>query len=173
VQEPASPEAVHVNNAGLVLAAAYLPRLFDMLELVEASAFKSTEAALRAVHLLQYLVDASTNCPEYRLFLNKLLCGVEPEAAVPREIEPAEGEQQILTGLLRGMIDNWKALGNTSVAGLREAFLQRQGRLQLLNDAWHLRVETRAYDMLLDRLPWSYSLIKSPWMDRVIHVEWR
>ncbi|MGD8931021.1 MAG: contractile injection system tape measure protein, partial [Chromatiales bacterium] len=115
----------------------------------------------------------NTACPEYRLFLNKLLCGIEPAAAVPRQIEPVEQELDILQGLLQGMIDNWKALGNTSVAGLREAFLQRQGRLQLLDDAWHLRVETKAYDMLLDQLPWSFSIIKHPWMDRVIHVEWR
>ncbi|MGD8587565.1 MAG: contractile injection system tape measure protein [Chromatiales bacterium] len=173
VQEPASQTEVYVNNAGLVLAAPYLPRLFEMLGLVEKSAFNSTEAALRAVHLLQCLVDENTACPEYRLFLNKLLCGIEPAAAVPRQIEPVEQELDILQGLLQGMIDNWKALGNTSVAGLREAFLQRQGRLQLLDDAWHLRVETKAYDMLLDQLPWSFSIIKHPWMDRVIHVEWR
>jgi hypothetical protein len=80
---------------------------------------------------------------------------------------------EVINGLLRGMIDNWKALGNTSVAGLREAFLQRQGRLQLRDDAWHLRVESKTYDMLLDQLPWGFSTIKYPWMERVVYVEWR
>jgi hypothetical protein len=173
VQEIAPQAEVHVTNAGLVLASPYLPRLFEMLELAEKATFKSVEAALRAVHLLQYLVDENTACPEYRLFLNKLLCGVKTDEAVPRGIEPTEQERHALIGLLQGMIGNWKVLGKTSVAGLREAFLQRQGRLQLLNDAWHLRVETRAYDMLLDQLPWSFAIIKHPWMERVIHVEWR
>ena len=173
VEEPVPQEEVYINNAGLVLAAPYLPRLFEMLELVEKSAFKSAEAALRAVHLLQYLVDECTAGPEYRLFLNKLLCGVKTDEALPREIEPDVRERQILNGLLQGMIDNWKALGNTSVAGLREAFLQRQGRLRRLDDAWHLQVEAKAYDMLLDQLPWSFAIIKHPWMERVIHVEWR
>ena len=71
------------------------------------------------------------------------------------------------------MIDNWKVLGNTSVAGLRETFLQRQGRLQLRDDAWRLRVEPKAFDMLLDQLPWGFSTIKYPWMERAIYVEWR
>jgi hypothetical protein len=172
-EEPVAQEEVQINNAGLVLVAPYLPRLFAMLELVDKSVFKSTEAALRAVHLLQYLVDRRTSCPEYRLFLNKLLCGVGTDQAPPREIEPDKREKQTLDGLLQGMIANWKALGNTSVAGLREAFLQRQGRLQLRDEAWHLRVESKTYDMLLDQLPWSFSLIKHPWMERVIHVEWR
>ena len=30
-----------------------------------------------------------------------------------------------------------------------------------------------AFDMLLDRIPWSFSTIRHAWMDRVVHVEWR
>ena len=43
----------------------------------------------------------------------------------------------------------------------------------LKGDAWHLLVEPRAFDMLLDQLPWSFSMIKHPWMDRVVYVDWR
>jgi hypothetical protein len=56
---------------------------------------------------------------------------------------------------------------------LRESFLQRGGRLQRKGDAWQLAVETRAFDMLLDQVPWSYSTIKFGWMERVIYVDWR
>ena len=61
----------------------------------------------------------------------------------------------MIEGLIQGLIQNWKTVGNTSVAGLRETFLQREGRLQLRDDAWHLLVEPRAFDMLLDSLPWK------------------
>lgn len=166
-------EAVYIANAGIVLAAPYLPRLFEMLGLIEMSAFKDQEAKLRAVHMLQYLVNENTASPEYQLFLNKLLCGVKTDAPILRQIELTEHEKKLLNSLLQGMIENWKVLGNTSVAGLREAFLQRQGRLQLRNDAWHLRVEPRPFDMLLDQLPWRFSTIKYRWMERVIYVEWR
>jgi hypothetical protein len=71
------------------------------------------------------------------------------------------------------MIQNWKTIGNTSIAGFRESFLQREGRLQLIDNAWHLIVVPKAFDMLLDQIPWSFSTIKHPWMERVVYVEWR
>jgi hypothetical protein len=80
---------------------------------------------------------------------------------------------EVVEGLIRGMIQNWKSVGNTSVAGFRESFLQREGRLQLQQDAWHLLVEQRAFDLLLDSLPWSFATVRHPWMERVIYVEWR
>jgi hypothetical protein len=36
-----------------------------------------------------------------------------------------------------------------------------------------LSVEAKAFDMLLEQLPWSYSTIKFPWMARPIYTEWR
>ncbi len=166
-------EDIHISNAGIVLAAPYLARLFEMLGLTEKSAFKDSQAAVRGVHMLQFLVDEHTDCPEYQLVLNKLLCGVKTGKPIAREVSLSPAEKQQLEGLLRGLIQNWKSLGNTSVAGLRESFLQRQGRLQLRDDAWHLLVEAKPFDMLLDQIPWSYSTIKFPWMERVIYVEWR
>uniref|UniRef100_UPI004055FD20 contractile injection system tape measure protein n=1 Tax=Candidatus Electronema sp. TaxID=2698783 RepID=UPI004055FD20 len=166
-------EEVMVENAGMIIAATYLPRLFAMLGLLEKSAFKDAEAAERAVHLLQYLVEQRTDRPEYQLVLNKILCGVQTGIPIIREIEASEEEKQAIDGLLAAVIQHWGALGSTSVAGLREAFLQRSGRLRLKDDAWYLEVEQKAYDMLLDRLPWSFSLIKLPWMQRLVHVKWR
>ena len=166
-------EEIYLENAGLVLVATYMDRLFKMLGLLEQSSFKDTEAAERAVHLLQYLVEERCDRPEYLLVLNKILCGIAPEFPLIREIEITDQEKQTIDGLLAAVIQHWGAIGKTSVAGLREAFLQREGYLRLQDDAWHLRVEEKAYDMLLDRLPWSFSLIKLPWMERALHVQWR
>ena len=171
--QDAFEEEVAVENAGMVLAATYLPRLFAMLGLLEKSAFKDAEAAERAVHLLQYLVEERTDRPEYLLVLNKILCGVQTGMPIIREIEASAAEKETIDGLLAAVIQHWGALGSTSVSGLREAFLQRSGRLRLKDDAWYLEVEQKAYDMLLDRLPWSFSVIKLPWMQRVVHVKWR
>jgi hypothetical protein len=172
-KEAARPEEIYVTNAGMVIAAPYLPRLFELLKLTEKSRFKSREATERGVHLLQYLVDARTNTPEYQLVLNKLLCGVKPGLPIVRGIEITEEETEAITGLITAMIQNWKLIGNTSVAGFRESFLQREGRLMRKEDAWHLQVEQRAFDMLLDQIPWSFSTIKYSWMDRIIFVQWR
>ncbi len=166
-------ENIVIYNAGLVLAAPYLPRLFERLALMEKSLFRSREAAVRGVHLLQFLVNERSASAEYLLVLNKLLCGIDIDDAIESGVEIDAAEQELLNGLLQGMIHNWKALGNTSVAGLRESFLQRAGRLQLRDNAWHLVVEPKPFDMLLDQIPWGYATIKFPWMERVIYVEWR
>lgn len=172
-QTPMPKEDIILYNAGMVLAAPYLQRLFGMLKLTEQSAFKDQKSAERAIHLLEYLVNESTDMPEYRLVLNKILCGVKTGRPIERSIMVQETEKTAIEGLLQGMISNWKRLGNTSVQGFRESFLQREGRLQLKEDDWHLSVQPKAYDMLLDQIPWSFSIIRLPWMERTVYVKWR
>jgi hypothetical protein len=167
-------EEIYIENAGQVLAAPYLPRLFSMLKLVEGGAFVDRHAAERAVHLLQFMVNEQTRSPEYQLTLNKILCGVKTGIPICAEIDISAHEQETIEGLIRGMIQNWKTIGNTSISGLRETFLQRKGKLQLKEDGmWYLTVEPGVFDMLLDSLPWSYSVIKHSWMERAVHVTWR
>ncbi|NKB82756.1 MAG: hypothetical protein GKS05_12915 [Nitrospirales bacterium] len=166
-------EEVYITNAGQVLAAPYLPRLFTMLHLTEASAFKSREAAERAIHVIQFMVNECTSSPEYQLVLNKILCGVETGMPIVRDISLSDQEQATIEGLIEAMIQHWKVIGSTSVAGFRESFLQREGKLYLKDHAWHLLVEPRPFDMLLDQVPWSFSTIKFPWMERILYVEWR
>jgi hypothetical protein len=164
---------VYVANAGLVLLAAYLPRLFTRLQLASTSALASPEAAQRAVHLTQWLVDGRSDAPEHELPLNKLLCGLALKTPAVRAAEPTAHEQATALQMLHAVIAHWKALGQTSVQGLRSTFLQREGRLVLDGDCWRLLVEPRAFDMLLDRLPWGFATVRLPWMERVIHVDWR
>jgi hypothetical protein len=164
---------IYLINAGMVLAAPYLPRLWSMLELTEHGAFKSPQAAERAVHLLQFMVNEKTASPEYQLSLNKLLCGVGGGLPIVREIRITDQEVEVIEQLIKAMILHWKVIGNTSVKGLRESFLLRPGWLHLKDDAWHLRVQEGVFDMLLDQLPWSFSIIKYPWMERAVHVSWR
>jgi len=171
-EEPAPLENIYIANAGAVLFAPYLPRLFERLGLVDRGKFNNREAAEYGVHCVQFLVNESTSSPEYQLVLNKLLCGVKPGLPIRRSIELADGHKEQLEALLQAIIQHWKPLANTSIAGLRESFLQRNGSLQLKDEAWHLSVEARSFDMLLDQVPWSFLTIKYPWMDRVIHVEW-
>jgi hypothetical protein len=166
-------EEVYVENAGLVLLSPYLPRYFDMVGLMEGRNFKDRAHAERGVHLLQYLLNDSTENFEYQLVLNKVLCGVRAGIPICKGIEITEQEKTCSGNLLQGVLQNWPALKNTSVEGLRESFLQRKAHLQLKDDAWHLQVESKAFDMLLDGVPWNYGTIKHPWMERPIYVHWR
>lgn len=168
-----STEEIYIANAGMVLATPYLPRLFGMLDLIDGSKFRDERSAERAIHLLQFMVNESCDSPEFLLSLNKLMCGIPTGIPIVREIELLPREKEAIEGMLKGIIGNWPILGNTSVQGLRESFLQRSGRLQLKENNWHLKVEPKGIDVLLDRLPWSFALIKHPWMRRPIYVEWR
>ena len=169
----AEAEPIYIFNAGLVLVAPYLPRLLEALGLIADNAFVDAAAVERGIGLLQFAASGGTDCPETELVLNKLLCGAELELPVAREIVLTDRERLTVEELLRAMIEHWSALGSTSIAGLRESFLQREGRLVHKQDAWHLLVEPRAFDMLLDRLPWSFATIKYSWMKEIVHVDWR
>jgi len=166
-------ESIYIANAGLVLAGGYMQRLFGMLGLANNEAFVSDAARERAVMLLQYLVSGESSAPESQLALNKLLCGVPLSMPVLREIEVLPTEAQAIDGLLKAMIAHWKIIGQTSVAGLRESFLMREGQLSQDDEDWQLLVEPRAFDMLLDHLPWGFHLLKFPWTERPLHVDWR
>ena len=170
---------IWVEDAGQVLLAAYAERLFKHLGLIAQGQFIDAHAQARAVLCLQALVRGDVASSEPMWPLSKLLCGLAPNHLLPA-CEPLKAEEQaLLKDLLVAVISHWKAIGNTSVAGLRESFLQREGRLERQRAEagepapWRLKVQPRAFDMLLDRLPWGFSIIKLPWMQGVLHVEWR
>ena len=168
---------VYTPTAGLVLLGGYVQRVFAALKLTANSTFVDEAARVRAVHCLEYLAWGTTQGTEPDWVLSKMLCGIPLAQPLP----PCEGLDaatcDLLDSLLSAVIEHWKTIGNTSISGLRQSFLQRSGRLTRkesdLPDQWQLTVEPRAFDMLLDRLPWSYSTIKMPWMAGALHVDWR
>jgi hypothetical protein len=68
--------------------------------------------------------------------------------------------------------DHWSALRGTGVDGLRLSFLQRRGLLSRGDDAWHLRMQSEAFDMLMGMLPWRIEQLRLPWMPKLLMVEW-
>lgn len=167
-------ETIYPNNCGLVLVAPYLPSLFKSLGMIENSRFKDLESARHGVRLLQYLANKTTDLPWHVLALNRILCGVKPQIQEENPFQVDSKEEEVIESLISGIIQNWPALGATSIQGFRESFLMRNGTLTLeQDDCWHLKVEPRAFDMLLDSIPWSYSPLKLPWMDRLLYVDWR
>lgn len=172
-EEPALGEPIYIANAGLVLCEPYLPRLFAMAGLTDGAAFRDAACAAMAVHLMQFAATGAQESPEHQLVLNKLLCGLAIEAPLACEATLAQAQAGIVDSMLKGMLAHWKALGATTVEGLRETFLQRAGRLVRHEEHWELLVDAGPFDMLLDQLPWGFSMLKYPWMERRIHVQWR
>ncbi|WKL50485.1 contractile injection system tape measure protein [Flavobacterium pectinovorum] len=165
-------EKIYIENAGLVLVHPFLSALFERTGLVKNGEFVNDEAKFRAPHLLQYLVNFEQESPEQALLLNKILCGIDYQEAVTSGIVLTEIEMNTATELLFVVTQQWEKLKNTSINGLQESFLQRSGSLCLSSEGWTLVVESKAYDVLLQTLPWGLSFIKNSWMTEPIFVEW-
>ncbi|TGE14004.1 contractile injection system tape measure protein [Hymenobacter elongatus] len=174
VSEEARPlETVYVANAGLVLLWPFLTMLFDRMGYLENQQFRDETAQHQAALLLQFLVAGTTEAPEYALPLNKLLCGIRQPRPLPSELHLTDAERELTESLLKAVIARWEILKNTSVAGLRETFLRRPGKLEWLEERIVLTVEPKTLDILLDQRPWAISIIKLPWMDAPLYVNWR
>jgi hypothetical protein len=172
--EPNTPseEAIFIQNAGVVLLHPFLSSLFNNLGLLEGNAFKNEAAQNKAILLLHGAATGETQAPEYALVLPKILCNCPVNQPLDYTMTLSEPEMEELDQLLRAAIGHWGALGSTSPDGLREGFLQRDGKLVFEQGNLRLHVEQKTLDLLLNRLPWNISLIKLPWMPDMLQVNW-
>jgi len=166
-------EGIFAVNAGIVLLHPFMNSYFRRLQMVKGNAFIDEIIWQKALYLLHYLATGSTDAAEHELVIPRVLCAYPEEESVDREIPVSQPELEEADNMLMAVISQWEILKNTSTEGLREGFLQRNGKLYVKNDDLYLQVETRGIDVLLDRLPWSLGMIKLPWMERILRVEWR
>jgi hypothetical protein len=143
-----------------------------MLEMTEKGAFKTEEDAVRAVHLIQYLVTGSNETPEYELLLNKILCGIKLATPVPLQIELTDKEKETSDLMIKGVMQNWEKLKSSSIDAMREGFFVREGFVEEKDDFWELEVEKKTIDILLKSLPWGFGTVKLPWMSKRMIVNW-
>lgn len=165
-------DELYIDNAGLVILWVFLGNFFKNLDWVEGKEFKTVELQHRAAWMLQYLVDGSTEPPEYVLPLNKLLCGIPIDQALDPQLPLTEEEQADADVLMEAVLEYAKGLGSISAEGFRQSFLQREGVITPQNNGYLLQVEKETFDILLTRLEWSYQVVKLPWMPKAIFVEW-
>lgn len=165
-------DGMYLDNAGLVLLHPFLEYFFLEFNLLDARQFQDDDARNLAVHLLHFLATGRENPPEFLLTFEKFLCGAELLAPIPRGFVLTDAMKAESDTLLRAAIGHWSALKSTSPEGLREGFLQRPGKLIFDNFDNRLIVEAKAHDMLLNYLPWGCGIIKLPWLDQPIIVDW-
>ena len=161
------------QSAGLVLLNPYLPTLFARRDLTEAGAFRSVEAIEHAFDLLHYIAFGDVAHDGGPRPLERTICGVQSDLAIRPAMPLDRDAAALVDGLLQSVISQWTLLGKTTTEGLREAFLRREGVLEWHEEQAQLRVSPKSYDMLLDSMPWSFGVIRFPWMDKPLHVKWR
>lgn len=165
-------EGISIKNAGIVLLNAYIEILFERLMLTTGKNFISETHQLNAVHYLQYLATGLSNTEEHLLPLNKVLCGVPLTETIPAGIDISEHDILLMEGLLKAFISYWPAIGNSSIEGCRDNWFIRDGQLVELEDKWELTVAKKSYDILIHQAPFSFSIIRHPWMVKPLHVSW-
>ncbi|GAA5521932.1 hypothetical protein LQ318_09290 [Aliifodinibius salicampi] len=162
-----------VSNGGLVLLNPFIESLFENLGLLEEGEFSQQSARERAVCLLYYLATGHEEFPEHELALPKFLCGWPSGEPINRFLPISEYEIEECDAMLNSAITHWEALKNTSINGFRSNFLQRKGILREEEFGWSLYVERETQDILLEKLPWSLSVVKHEWMDEMLTVHWQ
>jgi len=146
--------------------------LLERLNLTADGHFTDQQNREKAALFLQYVVTGKQGTTNSDLALNKIVCGLSPEATLSENIEITTEDATFSDHVLNAVISNWPALGSTSIHALRETFLMRDGFLSESSEQWKLTVERKTFDVLLNQCPFSFSLIKYPWMEKALIVEW-
>ena len=169
------PEILTISNAGLCLLAPWFVRLFAMLGYLdeERKQFRNTASKVRAVFLLQYLVCGEEKpWREIELTFNRLLTALPGHVPLPKYLSLTDEERQTADSMAAGVKANWQQMNGTSVEGFRGSFLVRKGKLEQEEERWLLTVEEKAYDILLETIPWGFRQIRLPWLKKYVQVKW-
>ena len=92
----------------------------------------------------------------------------------PTEVNfsPSELEKEEIKNLLDAMVTRWTALKSTSGASMAKGFFRREGSPRRVDKGFQLLIPRISIDILLNRLPWTISIIKLPWMEETLYTEW-
>ncbi len=163
---------IHIQNAGLILLHPFLKHFFEALNLIDGKNQIPDNMKFIAVQILHFLATLEDEFWEGSLVLEKFICGIPLQFPIPRySLLTAEmkNETEIL---LKEVIKNWPALKNTSPQGLQQMFIQRNGKLVKIGGHFKLIVERKAQDVLMEKLNWNILLVKFPWKQELLTVEW-
>ena len=162
----------YISHSGLILTWPYLSTMFGKLRYTGHQQFVTKALRERAVLLLGYIATGDSACEEPLLLLAKILCGWPHQMPVRKDLSLTKEEVEEANAMLHSLIANWRILKKTSVEGLRETFIAREGKLQFQEGHWKLAVEQKGTDILLDHLPYMISVIKLPWLKYLFKVDW-
>jgi len=161
-----------VQNAGLVVLHPFLKHFFTEVKIINKLGNIIPAKRELAVQTLHYLATGSEEFFEGNLVFEKFLCGLSLSMPIPRKSRLTDEIRKEAEIMLAEVIKNWSELKNTSPDGLRQMFLQRDGKLIQNDKNFKLIIERKAQDILLDKLSWNISIIKLKWLTEMLFVDW-
>lgn len=164
---------IYINNAGLVLIAPFLPSLLERAGYIGDKAFVDRAMAEKAVLLLQDVVYPTAEAhAEFELPLNKILCGLSVTHPVNFQDHTDQDARAEADDLVSAVLEQTTAFRNISPEGFRNAFLRREGVLTDHGNHLLLKVSRETFDIVLEKVPWQYHVVRFPWMTLPLVVEW-
>lgn len=191
---------VYVRNGGLIFLYPFFVKYLSELSLwdVEEHKFVDEYSKNNAIHSLQYIINSKTDNVEWRVILNKLLCGCEYNENIYSgyifDDDKEKRKQQILklkklsVEIIRTCIKQWEELQKlknfkgftrgVTVKNFKEYFLNRTAIIKvykMTNDkdsffSYILELSTKIYDKDIATIPWIIDKIQLPWMEKPIYV---
>ncbi len=159
-----------IHNAGLVLIHPFLEPLFKTLKLTEFDAFVNRDAQIQAMYMLDEICPSNNNGSISPLSM--ILCGITSTDQITSNANTIDNMMKDeVNHMLQATINNWDAVGNISIPVFIDEFIKKRGVLNEFEDSHQLTLESKSTDILLERLPWSINLIKLPWMNKILSVE--
>ncbi len=161
----------YLQNAGLVLIHPFIKTFFKHCDLLDPTNQELTDPELCA-HLLHYIATGKTNAPEYDMSFEKFLCHIPSDQTINRHIKLSRKHKMEAKKLIDSVKQNWNPMKNSSDELLQNEFFQRSGKLTVTDYDCTLTVERKTQDILLDKLSWGIGLVKLPWKDEFLLVNW-
>ncbi|WP_144282614.1 contractile injection system tape measure protein [Chryseobacterium echinoideorum] len=165
-----SNDEQYIQNAGLILIHPFLKTFFEHCDLFDSKNNRLLNPELCA-HLLHYIATGKTNAPEYDMAFEKFLCNIPSHQTINRHIKLTRKHKTQAENVIESVQHNWSAMKKSSIALLQNEFFQRPGKLVIDHD-YTLTVERKTQDILLEKLGWGIGLVKLPWQEKFIFINW-
>ena len=160
----------YIQTAGLILLHPFIKELFKSCQLIKKG--NIIEDKELATHLLHYVATKKEYDYEHNMLFEKFLCGLPLHYPIKREILIPEAYKTEVEEMLTSAVSHWDGLKSSSTALLRNEFLQREGKLDIQDSNPKIYIVRKTQDILLDKIPWNISIVKIPWIEKLIYTEW-
>lgn len=170
-QNDGENDGQYVQNAGLILIHPFIKTFFEHCELLHPKTQQLIDPELCA-HLLHYIATGKINAPEYDMVFEKFLCNIPLNQSINRNIKLSRKHKTQAKNVIESVQYNWRSMKKSSVALLQNEFFQRPGKLVVADHDHTLTVEQKTQDILLKDLGWGLGLVKLPWKEKFMFVNW-
>ena len=191
---------VYILNGGLIFLSPFFKDLFSRLGFLhnETGLFKSFLTQSNAIHTLQYIINKKYSNPEWRMILNKILCGIDYNTNIYSSYVFNEDikikKKEILNlkkqckDIIVTSINTWKELevlksfkefkNGVNVTNFTKYFLERDAMLYIFKVHYKnktlykyiMDIASRCYDEDIKTIPWDIHNIFFPWGQNILQV---